>query len=122
VAATATNLPYANELNNSLPTSNDAQSSTSSGSMASDDNLSLSSLSMASSTTGEDEHSSNLRENLRLLCINHNLTHAAIRDILKLLNPMHAHLPTDPRTLLQSPGVICLADVEPGQYYHFGVK
>lgn len=54
--------------------------------------------------------------------ITHNITHAALNDLLKILKHNHPELPNDARTLLHTPRMILLKDIEPGKYYHFGLE
>uniref|UniRef100_A0A6P7GW66 Uncharacterized protein LOC114341466 n=1 Tax=Diabrotica virgifera virgifera TaxID=50390 RepID=A0A6P7GW66_DIAVI len=43
-------------------------------------------------------------------------------DLLKLLKNDHPDLPSDSRTLLKTPREVAVADISPGQYYHFGLS
>lgn len=54
--------------------------------------------------------------------VNHNITHIAINDLLKMLKPYHSELPNDARTLLHTPRSSFLKDINPGKYYHFGLE
>lgn len=50
------------------------------------------------------------------------ISHSALRVLLKLLCPFHETLPKDPRTLMQTKRNIDIPDIDGGQYYHFGVE
>lgn len=75
---------------------------------------------------GEDE----LREQLRFWVVRHNITHAALKELLKILkqHPNLSNFPSDPRTLLgtrparaaSSASEIC--GIAGGHYYHFGLS
>jgi len=51
-----------------------------------------------------------------------NVTAKAVKSLLLIMRKYFKHLPADPRTLLSTPRSTCLRVVEPGVYYHFGLK
>lgn len=51
-----------------------------------------------------------------------NITHIALRELLKILHPFHDSLPKDPRTLMQTKSNIPIVDIEGGHYHHFGLE
>ena len=53
--------------------------------------------------------------------ITHNITHTALRELLKILKPKHESLPKDPRTLLSTGKVDGVVAISGGWYYHFGI-
>lgn len=71
---------------------------------------------------------SNVDENMSLnvqlseWALTHNVPHNAVNDLLKILKPHFSFLPLDARTLLGTPRNIDIRKVEPGEYYHFGLK
>ena len=52
----------------------------------------------------------------------YNITQSALRELLKILNPVYDCLPKDPRTLMQTQKNIQVIDVEGGLYHHFGIE
>jgi hypothetical protein len=50
-----------------------------------------------------------------------NIPHNATRDLLGLLHDYHPQLPKDPRTLLKTPSVYDVKEVNGGSYHHFGI-
>ncbi|OXA45634.1 hypothetical protein Fcan01_19483 [Folsomia candida] len=57
---------------------------------------------------------------LREWAVKHNITCAALRDLLEILNRQpDFNLPKDPRTLLRTPRETAIEVVEPGEYVHF---
>lgn len=64
-----------------------------------------------------------INTNLTRWALQHNISHVAVNDLLKILSPYHPTLPVDSRSLLHTPrNIIDIKVVFPGQYYHFGVK
>lgn len=60
---------------------------------------------------------------LTVWAINHKITHTALTDLLKTLNPFFNNcLPLDARTLLNTPQKYTIKDVKPGSYFHFGLE
>ncbi|EFN64455.1 hypothetical protein EAG_07646, partial [Camponotus floridanus] len=59
---------------------------------------------------------------LRQWSLTHNISHAALSDLLKLLKIRIPELPTNARSLLNTCRTIINKVIEPGQYYHFGVE
>lgn len=73
-----------------------------------------------------EQHDEHFPDALRTWAVNHNITHQALRDLLKLLKSQYkdARLPLDPRTLLGTPqatGELCV-DIAGGKYWHNGLK
>lgn len=53
----------------------------------------------------------------------YNITHLAIKDLLKILNKNGSSiLPEDPRTLMETPRAIKLFRLSDGEYWHHGLK
>lgn len=65
-----------------------------------------------------------VEDRLRHWATNHNVTHAALKDLLGILKAQYdPHLPSDPRTLCKTPSdtsrkIIHISD---GEYFHFGL-
>lgn len=56
--------------------------------------------------------------------VRYQIPHNALDDLLKLLRCFSSliDLPTDSRTLLNSPRLLTFKDITPGKYFHFGLK
>ena len=56
--------------------------------------------------------------------ISHNITHDALRNLLKLLRKWYPdeRFPIDPRTLLRTPRELNLEFIDGGEYYYFGIQ
>lgn len=69
------------------------------------------------------EDSIDLRIKLQKWGTGHNVTHSAISDLLKILktHQCFSDLPSEARTLLQTPTTTVIRQVEPGQYCHLGL-
>lgn len=64
-----------------------------------------------------------ISESLSEWSVKHKITHSALSDLLKTLNPfLNNCLPVDARTLLQTPRTYIIRSVEPGSYFHFGLE
>lgn len=65
----------------------------------------------------------NLKKNLVLWAIQHNISNICLRDLLNILHNSHPYLPLDPRTLLQTRVSLekIFIEVPPGRYWHFGL-
>ena len=65
-----------------------------------------------------------MRIMLQLWAVEHNITFAALRDLLQLLNNFDFHLPKDPRTLIASLKSCDekIKSLAGGSYYHFGIE
>ncbi|CAG7733620.1 unnamed protein product [Allacma fusca] len=74
------------------------------------------------SETEIDEN--NMQENLTQWAIKHQVSHAALNDLLRTLKGHHCFrdLPKDPRTLLKTPRRTILEEMPPGNYVHFGLE
>lgn len=61
---------------------------------------------------------------LRQWAITYNIPHNSLSKLLSLLKtlPVHANLPNNPKTVLRTPRKICLQNIEPGVYTHFGLQ
>lgn len=71
----------------------------------------------------------NLRANLRNWALAHNITHMAMRDLMKIVNERFTEkgasssvLPEDPRTFLQTPQTVNIMPLNEGEYWHYGLK
>lgn len=67
---------------------------------------------------------SNLSNDLKRWSLNHNISHVALDDLLKLMiaNFPDTALPTSSKTLLGTPRHIAVKYISGGQYYYFGVE
>lgn len=73
----------------------------------------------------EDEQvDSSLNLELRRWVSSHNVTHVAVRDLLKVLrdNFPQLNLPRDPRTLMQTPYNVVVQKVSNGSFVYFDIK
>ncbi|XP_065092744.1 uncharacterized protein LOC135713549 [Ochlerotatus camptorhynchus] len=73
-----------------------------------------------------EQQNDHFRDALKTWAVQHNITHQALRGLLKLLKLEYkdVHLPLDPRTLLETPqatGKLCI-DMAGGKYWHHGLK
>lgn len=71
----------------------------------------------------------NLRSNLKKWALAHNITHMALKDLIKIFNERFGEkdaissiLPYDPRTLLQTPQTVKIMPFNEGEYWHHGLK
>ncbi|XP_031338320.1 uncharacterized protein LOC116167192 isoform X1 [Photinus pyralis] len=66
----------------------------------------------------------NITPKLKNWSLQHNITHGAINDLLRLLKTTQIpdNLPLDARTLLGTARTIHTKLIEPGEYYHFGLR
>ncbi|OXA40777.1 hypothetical protein Fcan01_24539 [Folsomia candida] len=93
----------------------------------SDSNPFSSDFSDSQSTSGSDSSDSDFEQigkdtsnDLREWAVKHNITCAALRDLLEILNGQSGfNLPKDPRTFLRTPRETKIETVEPGEYVHF---
>lgn len=63
-----------------------------------------------------------LKENLRQWACNNNITHTALSQLLKLLQPRVPGLPRDARSFLSTPRNIDITPMENGQLCYFGLQ
>ncbi|CAH0559280.1 unnamed protein product [Brassicogethes aeneus] len=70
----------------------------------------------------EADPKASLNVQLQHWAVTNKVTHIALNNLLKILNPHFKNLPLDPRTLLKTPRKTITRFVEPGQYFHFGLK
>lgn len=72
----------------------------------------------------EMERDMKVRSNLSKWAIQHQISHLALKDLMKLINTDIAKmLPDDPRTLLQTPQEVITTKIgADGQYWHHGFK
>ena len=63
-----------------------------------------------------------LRDTLADWAVTHNESHAALSDLLSLLQPVIPDLPRDPRTLLRTERAVATKSVAGGEYYYFGLQ
>ncbi|XP_064472468.1 uncharacterized protein LOC135386901 isoform X1 [Ornithodoros turicata] len=87
--------------------------------------LSVGSIDRDLVTTSEVSTDLSILDRIRVWAVNHNVTHAAVTALLKVLrtHPAHADFPSDARTLLGTPRNTG-AKISPlcnGKYCHFGV-
>lgn len=54
--------------------------------------------------------------------IQHKITHTALNDLLSLLKPSFPELPKDARTLLKTPRVTEIKNLNNGEYYHIKIR
>lgn len=85
-------------------------------------------LPLSSSNNSDDEQESEYMKNisfkndLRTWALQKNISQAALKDLLLILNKRFTDiLPSDPRTILQTPTTICLKTIEGGEYWHHGI-
>ena len=71
--------------------------------------------------TSDDEDCDHLRRSLANWAGEHQIPHAALNDLLKLLTPYHSSLPRDSRTLLGTVRSVDVSEKAGGQYHYFGV-
>lgn len=71
----------------------------------------------------------NLRANLRKWALTHNITHMAMKELMKIVNERFTEkgacssaLPEDPRTLLRTPQSVNIMPLNEGEYWHYGIK
>lgn len=71
----------------------------------------------------------NFRAILKKWALDHNITHIALKDLMKIVNIRFVDkgasstiLPEDPRTLLQTPQTVTLMPLSDGEYWHYGLK
>jgi len=72
----------------------------------------------------EIDESPNLRLVLSRWALRHNITHAAVNDLLKNLKqfPLFSDLPSDARTLLKTSTTAIVKTIGGGVYHYFGIK
>lgn len=63
----------------------------------------------------------NLVDDLAQWAIQFNISHSALRSLLRLLRKCHPDLPKDPRTVLQTCTAVSALTIAGGSYYHFGL-
>lgn len=63
-----------------------------------------------------------LREQLRELVVEENLTLTSVNKLLRVLHPFHPELPLDARTLLQTRISTMIRQMDDGRYCHLGLK
>jgi hypothetical protein len=69
------------------------------------------------------EGGDNIIADLRNVALSMNITHQDLSKLLRVLNRYHPELPIDARTLLSSSvKKVMVSDMEPGKYFHFGLK
>lgn len=72
----------------------------------------------------ENPKNNNLRADLQRWGVNHQVTHSAISDLLKILRKHNCleDLPLQAKTLLKTPKETIVRSVIPGQYCHLGIE
>lgn len=68
-----------------------------------------------------DEFNLNIRSMLSSWAVEYNISHAALRKLLLILQPCCSSLPSDPRTLLEMPRNYDIRKLGGGHYHHFGI-
>lgn len=63
-----------------------------------------------------------LRDTLADWAVTHNVSHAALSDLLSSLQPVIPGLPRDPRTLLWTERTVVTKSLASGEYYYFGLQ
>ena len=61
-------------------------------------------------------------EKLKHWAIEHNITHAALRSLFKILQKFLSNLPRDPRTFLKTTKDVSVLPISGGNFYNFGIK
>ena len=61
-------------------------------------------------------------EKLKHWAIEHNITHAALRSLFKILQKFLPNLPRDPRTFLKTTKDVSVLRISGGVFYNFGIK
>lgn len=69
-----------------------------------------------------DEKNTNLIDQLHIWSSKHNITNAALTDLLHILKPNNSFLPLDARTLLQTPKTVDVVKCDSGSYIYFGLE
>ncbi|XP_077558139.1 uncharacterized protein LOC144173702 [Haemaphysalis longicornis] len=69
-----------------------------------------------------DYTKTSLSYRLRGWASSHNISHAALNALLRILKEKDPDLPTDARTLLETPRVCPIRQLANGEYVHFGLK
>lgn len=87
-------------------------------------NISCCSLESSNSSSSTDNNENSFKKQLRLWAITNNISHTALKSLLKILKLSggHSSLPSDSRTLLCTPRTNVYKPVEPGTYSHIGIK
>jgi hypothetical protein len=62
------------------------------------------------------------KDDLAQWCLEFNISHVAINKLLKIFKPLCPSLPTDARTLLQTPRYVPVKECGEGQYVHLGLE
>ena len=68
------------------------------------------------------KNDTNLKSMLQYWAVKNNISHAALRALLHILQPIHPELPLDPRTLLCTGKASGIIPTSGGYYYHFGIE
>lgn len=68
------------------------------------------------------EEVSEIKLNLREWALDNNVTHNALSQLLKILQPRVPGLPQDARTLLRTPRHVEVTEMDNGQLYYFGLQ
>ncbi|XP_047519001.1 uncharacterized protein LOC125058905 [Pieris napi] len=92
------------------------------------EDASLSTYPLSSSHSSDEEEeseyikNSNFKNDIRIWAIEKNISQAAFKDLILILNKRFVNiLPSDPRTILQTPTQICLKSFDGGEYWHNGI-
>uniref|UniRef100_A0A1Y1KH95 Transposase domain-containing protein n=1 Tax=Photinus pyralis TaxID=7054 RepID=A0A1Y1KH95_PHOPY len=68
-----------------------------------------------------DESTDNLIDKLRIWCLEENITHSAVNNLLKILQRLHPELPLSARTLLQTPRSTETKQLLNGELLYIGI-
>ncbi|XP_037808647.1 uncharacterized protein LOC119610650 isoform X1 [Lucilia sericata] len=70
---------------------------------------------------GSDREQESLRDQIAQWSIKHNITNAALNDLLKIIRHSIPNLPKDCRTLKETPRICNKETIEGGTYIHYGI-
>ncbi|XP_035707120.1 uncharacterized protein LOC118435320 [Folsomia candida] len=87
-----------------------------------DGNITLSSDFSDEASIEVNETVTPLDLSLREWVLQHNIKHAALRDLLKIMNNAGHKFPNDPRTLMRTPKCIQVTQVSGGQFVYLGIE
>ncbi|CAG7821031.1 unnamed protein product, partial [Allacma fusca] len=81
-------------------------------------------ISDTTESDSDDGDEKDISCDIRNWAVNHSINQSALKDLLQILrqDKKFKHLPSDPRTLLNTPQTTCARTIPPGEYVHFGVE
>jgi len=89
-------------------------------------NLNLNKIQILSSKSSSSDVLDQLsfKQQIALWAVNEHISHTSLKSLLSILkaHPCHSDLPSDPRTLLNTPRGTELRNINFGQYWHYGLK